>query len=484
MSSSTRAPRRVVDPTRPRVPSREDGVVAWMSEVAGGRVGDYAAIGRASLPTILWFLSTAVTAMVAGSVLLRGHCVNQGWTSPDQFWHACYSDVPVVYQSSGLAAGGWPYGADVSLNQPVVTGLAAWAVGQLVPPTSPATAATAYFGLWSGLTVVLLVVLVCALATTRPRTPWVTAHLALSPVLLPAALASFEIVAVALAGFGLVAWARRRPMLAGVLFGLATLGRLYALFLVLAIIATSLRTGRTQALTRMLLALTLTAVVVLGASMLLAGGSPLQAYASWLDSGAGYGSLWQLLSIIGVNPPALVWTVVAVIGWLAAVVVGTLFALSTDRRPAIAEVALVMLVVSSLLAKALPIQTSLWLCLLLGLVGVRWRYHLIWAATELAYYVGVWLYIGLQSDANRGLPGPWYAVLVLARLAAWAMLAVVVVRTARARPPVRAVAPDPIVALTTVGARPAPGLDASTVDPDELAGPLRGAPDHVVVRLV
>ncbi|GMA21609.1 glycosyltransferase 87 family protein [Arsenicicoccus piscis] len=483
MSSSTRAPRRVVDPTRPRVPSREDGVVAWMSEVAGGRVGDYAAIGRASLPTILWFLSTAVTAMVAGSVLLRGHCVNQGWTSPDQFWHACYSDVPVVYQSSGLAAGGWPYGADVSLNQPVVTGLAAWAVGQLVPPTSPATAATAYFGLWSGLTVVLLVVLVCALATTRPRTPWVTAHLALSPVLLPAALASFEIVAVALAGFGLVAWARRRPMLAGVLFGLATLGRLYALFLVLAIIATSLRTGRTQALTRMLLALTLTAVVVLGASMLLAGGSPpglrvlarqrrglRLAVAAAVDhrgeparAGLDRGGRHRLARrrrrrhpVRAVDRPA-----------------------ARDRRGRPRD--------AGRLEPAR--QGAAHPDLAVAVPAARTGRCAVALPPDLGGHRAGLLRgrVALHRSAVRRQPRAARAVVRRARARPARRLGHARRRRGPHRPrsaPVRAVAPDPIVALTTVGARPAPGLDASTVDPDELAGPLRGAPDHVVVRLV
>ena len=66
--------------------------------------------------------------------------------------------------------------------------------------------------------------------------------------------------------------------------------------------------------------------------------------------------------------------------------------------------------------KSLPVQSSLLLLPLIALAGLRWRDHLIWATTELAYFVGVWLYIAGASAPNRGLPAGFYLVLLLARL--------------------------------------------------------------------
>jgi uncharacterized membrane protein len=37
------------------------------------------------------------------------HCPNTGWQSPDQYVHACYSDIPALYGERGLDKGVWAY---------------------------------------------------------------------------------------------------------------------------------------------------------------------------------------------------------------------------------------------------------------------------------------------------------------------------------------------------------------------------------------
>jgi hypothetical protein len=81
------------------------------------------------------------------------------------------------------------------------------------------------------------------------------------------------------------------------------------------------------------------------------------------------------------------------------------------------------------LGTSLPVQVSLLLLPLVALAGLRWRDHLIWAGTEVVYFVGVWLYIAAQTEPNRGLPAGFYLVLLLARLAGIAWLGIQAVRT-------------------------------------------------------
>jgi hypothetical protein len=87
----------------------------------------------------------------------------------------------------------------------------------------------------------------------------------------------------------------------------------------------------------------------------------------------------------------------------------------------LAPLSLALLAAGLLTVKSLPVQASLLLLPLIALSGLRWRDHLIWATTELVYFVGVWLYIAADSDPNRGLPVQFYLVMLLARLAgiAW-----------------------------------------------------------------
>jgi hypothetical protein len=109
------------------------------------------------------------------------------------------------------------------------------------------------------------------------------------------------------------------------------------------------------------------------------------------------------------------------------------------------------------------VQAALWLLPLLALVGVRWRDHLLWAGAEVAYFVGVWLYLAAQSVRDRGLTPGAYGTLLVVRVGALVWLVVQVWRVARRRWPVGEGDEEPEV--------------------DELAGPLAGAADRVLVRL-
>ena len=93
---------------------------------------------------------------------------------PNAFYRLCYSDIPVVYQSSGLADGGFAYGHGSGVGQPAGTGVVMWALSLLVPggPEQGRTLAAAqvYFAAWAGLVTILLVLLVGLLVRIQPRT--------------------------------------------------------------------------------------------------------------------------------------------------------------------------------------------------------------------------------------------------------------------------------------------------------------------------
>ena len=86
-------------------PTRGDEIAAAASEVIGGPVGRYAvrlARGWRYYAAVLAGTSAVVSGL---GVLLRAPCIDTGWSSPDQFWHACFSDIPATYRDAGLSAG-------------------------------------------------------------------------------------------------------------------------------------------------------------------------------------------------------------------------------------------------------------------------------------------------------------------------------------------------------------------------------------------
>jgi hypothetical protein len=451
-------------------PTRVDPVAASASEVIGGPLGRYAAPARHTVRGSLRQPAVAVlvalsSVTVALGVLQKGHCLTKGWIGQDQFWHACYSDLP---GGAGLGQA-MPYlpGAP-HLDQPLTSGLVMWLVGLAVPDGSALDQQQWYFALWAVLVTVIVMALVAVTAVSLPHTPWHAAQVALSPVLVLTALVSVDLVGVLLASLALWAWGRNRIPLAGVLLGLAISARTYPLVLLVAIGLLCLRSGRLGVWRRLALWALATWFAVSLPWLVINADALLSVYRSWLRGAASYGSLWMIQGILGHGPQGGA-SALAILGWLAAVVAGAFFALSLDRRPTVAEVSLVFLVTVVVTGKTVPVQAGLWLLPLIALVGLRWRDHLIWAGMESVYFVSTWLYIAGLSKPDRGMPPGLYAVMLVLRVAAWLFVLVAVWRAARSRAP-------------SVDTEQNDDMQVGEVDP--LAGPLAGTPDQVLVRLV
>jgi uncharacterized membrane protein len=384
-----------------------------------------------------------------------------------------------VYDSAHLGTGASPYtGTGGYLNQPVLTGVALWAVVEVVPGGSATDRARWYFDICALLVGALLLTLVAVTALSAGRRrPWDAALVAASPIVALSALVSLDLLGVTLAAAGLLAWARSRPVLAGVLLGLATTARTYPILLVLVLALVAARTGRWTPCARTAGAAACTVVAVLLPWVVVSWDGVSASYRAWASGGAGYGSLWLLpqtllaeprprwLTRLGVHAftlsPGTV-TTLSVLGVVLALAAGLLLALVPQRRPRVAQLAFVVLAVVVLTGKAWPVQASLWLLPLAALARPRWRDHLVWVGAEATYFVAVWLYVAAATNADRALPGPWYGVFTLVRVAGLLWLVRCVVRDILhpEHDPVRASGED-----------------------DPLGGPVQGADDVLVVRL-
>jgi hypothetical protein len=455
-------------------PTRNDPVAASASEIIGGPLGRYAAAARSTAASG-WQPAAAVlvglsSLTVALGVLQKGHCLTKGWSNPDQFWHACYSDLPVT---SGIGHA-MPYLSGAPhLDQPLISGLVMWLVGLAVPDGSVFVQQQWYFTLWAVLIALIVMALVVVTAASVPRAPWRAAHVALSPVLVLAGLVSVDLFGVLLASVALWAWGRSKILLAGLVLGLAISARTYPLVLLVAIGLLALRSGKMGAWSRLAGTALVTWLAVSLPWLVMNADGLLAVYRSWWRSAAGYGSLWMVSGLLGQSLPQGRVTGLVILGWVVALLVGAAFALSLDRRPTVAEVSLVMLVIVVVTGKAVPVQAGLWLLPLIALVGLKWRDHLIWAGLEATYFVAVWLYIAGISTPDRGLPPGYYSVLTTLRVAAWLFVLVQVWRVAKSRAP--AVSSEP------AEQRSVEQEQDEEVDP--LAGPMAGAPDEVLVRI-
>ncbi|HKJ12950.1 MAG TPA: glycosyltransferase 87 family protein [Ornithinimicrobium sp.] len=404
-------------------PSRHDPVVRAATRFIGGPWGDHAAPGRRGLSGVAATVVVLGSLMVAVGVLQKGYCLAYGWSDPDQFWRACYSDVAVVTVSSALAEGSMPYSGQSPSDQPVLSGLVLWVLTVISPASGGDVPTQRWtFGLWAVLATVLLALATQALVSLQQERPWQAAHLAVSPVIALLALISVDLVGILLVIWALWAWQRDRPMTSGALLGLAVLLRPFPLVFLLAAVFLAWRTGQRQHAVRVVASTAVTAAVAYAPFLALFGDGATLAPRRFLSSGPGYGGSTLVPSLFGAPVSTTVATVVALTGWVVAAAVGVGLSRrlvgNRDVRTLIALAAPMMLTVI-LTSKTVSVQTGLWMLPFLALSALPWRDHLLWAAAEVIHFEATWLYIGFGSDPGRGLPADAYGACVVLRAVAW-----------------------------------------------------------------
>jgi uncharacterized membrane protein len=427
------------------VPTWADPVVRQASEAVGGPWGRHAVTGRALFWTPLRICLFFASVVLAVAWVKQAPCSSGDWSGNVQYTHFCYDDAIPLFGAHRLDEGAVPY-LDTAVEYPVLTG------GFMALAAALARAYSGISGPESLLPTVpevqvyyvitcLLLALLALLATRTVlalsgRRPWDTALFALSPLLLVHAFTNWDLLAVALTGLGMWAWARQREVLAGVLLGLAVAAKFYPLLVLGALLLLCLRAGVWRVWVRTAVAAVLAWLAVNVPIAVLAFDNWATFFTFSRSRPANPETLWNLVLTLtdgrafdgplaeGQTPSVLNAVIAAVllvyglgVAWLT---------LAAPVRPRVGQVAFLLLAGFLLLNKVWSPQFSLWLLPLAVLARPRWRSLLLWQASEALVWVGTMLwYLG---TANRGIDEEWFWVAVLARDAAVVVLIVLVVR--------------------------------------------------------
>ena len=429
-------------PYRIGVPSRSDPALRPLVEGVGGPLGRRADPGRISPG---WFtvervliLLTVCSAVLA--VVVKNPCRIEGWSSPDYFYRACYSDWTELYQSRGLGEGVLPFITPGALFEyPVLLGLLASGTAVLVEVVAGGADAAVASRLYFDVNAVLLagVWILTVLATLRlaGRRPWDAAVVATAPVIILAGTINWDLWAVLLATAGMLAFARDRPVLAGILWGLGAAVKLYPVLMLGAVLVLAIRTGRYRPFAGAL-AGTLAAWLAVNLPFLLrdpAGWGYFLTFSETRD--AGFSSGWYVYNAlarqagIATLTPGAINTGAAVLFVLACAGVAVL-ALCAQRRPRLAQLALLIVGAFILCNKVYSPQYALWLVPLMALAVPRWRVVFAWQLVEILHWAAVWLYLGGMTSggpAANNLGLGTYSCAVLAHMLVTAYVMGVVV---------------------------------------------------------
>ncbi len=362
-----------------------------------------------------WLPYAAVPVTFAAGLWQKWPCHSAGWPYDPAliFGRLCYSDLPVLYADRGLAEGHFPYATERSFEYPVILGYLADLTAR------PISTGSAFFLL--NLLILLACTLVTVWATVRlTGRDWAGLLVAASPALALTGTINWDMVPVMFVSLAMLAWARRRPALAGLAIGLGTATKLYPALLLFALFVITLRSrpagagarwlgrggaasgvavGRWVALARAAgVAVVAWAVVNLPVMVLYPQGWAV----FWeLNSQrqADFGSLFYALDLVGLAPPAALNTVSIVLFGLC------LAAVAAFAPPRLETVTLLTVAAFLITNKVYSPQYVLWLLPLAVAAGVPLLMLAAWQSAEVAYWWAVWHHLDttIANDAYAGL---------------------------------------------------------------------------------
>ncbi len=416
------------------LPSRDDAVVAAGSEGIGGRAGSRVR----STPTraiVIALVLTTITCMFA--LLAKEPCRAQAWNGDNNYKDLCYSDIGFLYRlRAGLADGHSPYASTSTqgaLEYPVLTGgfmaVAAWITNHVWADQDELDRSRDFFD------VTVLMLVMCALATTwliartAGRRPWDALLFALAPGLLLTAYINWDLFAVALTAGFMLAWARRHPVLAGVLLGLAIAAKFYPIVLLGPLFMLCLRAGRLR---------TFWVTAGSGLAAWLVVNLPVRLlwpdgwatfYTLSKNRGAGFGSIWYALDREGYTIPEgqVLNRYAGGSLFVLCVGIGALILLAR-RRPRLAQVAFLVVAAFAMTNKVYSPQYVLWMLALFPLARPRWRDLLIWQTAEALYFVAIWWHLQGLQDSSIVVPEWTHTDATVLRLLATMWVCAMIVR--------------------------------------------------------
>ena len=426
-------------------PSLSDEFVRGLSQAVGGTMGSHAATAPTNR---FWTAARVVLALVCLTLSLhwvqKSPCQDGAWSDFKQYRLMCYTDVLALYYAEGLSDGKVPY-RDHNVEYPVLTGAFMGAIGlpiHDIAANRPGINQGEWF--WNANVVVLggiAIASVAALLSLRRRRPWDVAMFAASPALLLTATVNWDLLAVGFAVFGMLAWARRHPVLAGVLLGLGTAAKLWPGFLFIPLLLLGARAGARR-FGAAFLASAVGVVVWLVVNLPVAFGYR-AAWNTFFDLNQTRGIDWGTLWYLGVHFP-FVGTLpgfnklqgdIPVVNYLqyglfgVCVLLIALLIFLAPRRPRFGQVAFLVVAAFLVFSKVWSQQYVLWLLPLALLARPRWGAFLAWQAAEVLYFCAFYGEL-LNASGKSVFPESVFDLAALLRLVSVCVLAGYVVRDA------------------------------------------------------
>ena len=351
------------------------------------------------------------------------HCEGTNWATPDQYIHACYSDLPSLFGERGMVDNKWPYASDTNaVEYPVLTGLVMYATSFF------AHSPISYFNFNAFLLALLFIGLVFIVYRIKPEFTYL---LPVAPAMVASLYINWDLWAIITMMLAIYWFDRKQYTYSSLALAVSISTKFMPVFLLLPILFILWRSNQIRELVKYLLT---TIAIWLAINLPFALTTPTgwwRFYKLNMEREADWGSLWLAFSQLGLGLANLNY--LALLLLLIGLTSFVIFLFELKNTPTLASVAFIVLAIVMVASKVYSPQYVLWLTPL-AVIALTNKKDLhafwIWQIAETLYHVAIWQHLALFTGAKFGLQEGAYATITLIRIAATIYLAWVLIKRA------------------------------------------------------
>jgi len=351
------------------------------------------------------------------------HCENSGWATPDQYIHACYSDLPALFGTRGLDNNAWPYASDEnSVEYPVLTGVVMYATSFI------ANSPVSYFNVNIFFLILLFLATVLIVRKLRPEFAYIVP---VAPAMVASLYINWDLWAIATMMLAIYWFDRKQYTNSALLMAISISTKFLPIFLLIPIAFILWRDNKVKEAIKYMAVVAGTWIAINAPFALTTPTGWWRFYKLNLERGADWGSVWLALQQLGINFTNLNYLSILLL--LIALTSIAILLFELKYTPTLASVAFLVLASVMVASKVYSPQYVLWLTPLAAIALTNKRdLHAfwIWQAVETIYHLAIWQHIALVTDAHFGLASTPFAILTLLRIAGTIYLMVVLARRA------------------------------------------------------
>jgi uncharacterized membrane protein len=360
----------------------------------------------------LIFLALLATLL---GVFKFSSCEGNGWATPAQYIHACYSDIPALYGERDLDKDQWSYSSTTdAVEYPVLTGTVMW-IFALATPTGENEIRN-YYRINIAFLAALFILIAVIVYRIRPEFAYL---ITLAPAAIGSLYINWDLWAIISMMLSIYWFDRKKYKHSAVAIGISISTKFLPVFLLLPIVLILWRRNEVKELLRYGAIAAATFTVINLPVFLTTTEGWLRFYQLNFDRGQDWGSLWYALSSLGVNLGNT--NFFAIFALFVAVLLISLLIFSTKETLTLADVSFIVLALVMIASKVYSPQYILWL-VPLAVIAMSTRKDLhafwIWQIAEVIYHVAIWQHLATVTGAKFGLPLGGYALITLIRILA------------------------------------------------------------------